>query len=57
MRFLTPDWVTHRSTLKGERIPKAGGTGTPFETKYIDLLRRTAEGKWEVVYRMWSDNS
>lgn len=56
MRFLTPEWVIHRSTLKGERIPRTGGSGIPFETKYVDLLHRTVEGKWEVVYRMWSDN-
>jgi uncharacterized protein (TIGR02246 family) len=56
MRFLGPDWVVYRSTLRGQRIPKAGGEATPFETKYLDLLHRTAAGKWEVVYRAWSDN-
>jgi ketosteroid isomerase-like protein len=56
MRFLTPDWVVHRGTLRGQRIPKAGGDSVPFETKYVDLLHRTADGGWEVAYRMWSDN-
>jgi uncharacterized protein (TIGR02246 family) len=56
VRFLTPDWVSYRSTLKGERIPKTGGPGSPFETKYVDLLHRNEAGRWEVVYRMWSDN-
>jgi uncharacterized protein (TIGR02246 family) len=56
IRFLTPDWVTYRTTLKGERVPKTGGPGSPFETKYVDLLHRNTEGRWEVVYRMWSDN-
>ena len=56
MRFLTPEWVSVRTTLKGSRVPKTGGEGTPFETKYVDLLHRTAEGRWEVIYRMWSDN-
>lgn len=56
IRFLTPDWVLYRSTLSGQRVPKAGGEPVPFETKYVDVLRRTPEGRWEVVSRMWSDN-
>ena len=56
MRFLTSDWVMHRGTLRGQRTPRAGGPATPFETKYVDVLHRTAEGRWEVSYRMWSDN-
>ena len=55
MRFLNPDWVVYRTTLRGQRVPKAGGDPTPFETKYVDLLHRTATG-WEVAFRMWSDN-
>ena len=47
--------LTRRSTLRGQRMPKAGGEAVPFETKYIDLLHRTSTG-WEVAFRMWSDN-
>lgn len=56
MRFLTPAWVVHRSTLRGQRLPRAGGDPVPFETKYVDLLHRTEDGSWEVAFRMWSDN-
>ena len=56
MRFLSPEWVVYRSTLRGQRVPKAGGDSIPFETKYLDLLRRTDTGSWEVACRMWSDN-
>ena len=57
IRFLSPVWVLHRSTLRGKRIPKAGGTPISFETKYVDLLHRTdSGGRWEVSYRIWSDN-
>jgi ketosteroid isomerase-like protein len=56
MRFLGPNWVVYRSTLRGQRVPKAGGDPVPFETKYLDLLHRTEAGRWEVVYRMWSDD-
>jgi uncharacterized protein (TIGR02246 family) len=56
IRFLGPAWVVHRSTLRGQRLPKAGGDPVPFETKYFDLLHRHESGRWEVVYRMWSDN-
>lgn len=56
LRFLSPTWVVYRSTLRGQRVPKAGGDPVPFETKYVDLLQRTDSGRWEVAYRMWSDN-
>ena len=56
MRFLGAGWVVHRGTLRGQRIPKAGGESVAFETKYMDLLHRAESGRWEVVYRMWSDN-
>jgi ketosteroid isomerase-like protein len=56
LRFLSPTLVAYRSTLRGQRVPKAGGPPVAFETKYLDLLRRTSAGDWEVLYRMWSDN-
>ena len=56
IRFLDPTWVIHRSTLRGQRLPKAGGDPVAFETKYFDVLHRGEHGRWEVVYRMWSDN-
>jgi ketosteroid isomerase-like protein len=56
LRFLAADWVVYRSTLRGQRVPKSGGNTVPFETKYVDLLHRTAPDRWEVVFRMWSDN-
>jgi uncharacterized protein (TIGR02246 family) len=56
MRFLSPEWVVYRSTLRGERVPKDGSTAVPFETKYVDLLHRKTDGEWEVAFRMWSDN-
>ncbi|NUQ12430.1 MAG: DUF4440 domain-containing protein [Gemmatimonadaceae bacterium] len=54
MRFLSASLVLHRTTLSGERVPKAGGPAVPFRTRYVDLLRRTADG-WEVLYRIWND--
>jgi uncharacterized protein (TIGR02246 family) len=56
IRFLDGGWAIYRSTLKGQRIPKAGGAPQPFETKYFDVLQRSPEGRWQVAYRMWSDN-
>jgi uncharacterized protein (TIGR02246 family) len=56
VRFLGPEWVVQRTTLRGRRVPKAGGDAVPFETKYLDLLHRAATGRWEVAYRMWSDS-
>jgi ketosteroid isomerase-like protein len=56
MRFLSPTWVVYRSTLRGQHVPKAGGDPVPFETKYVDVLHRGDAGRWQVVYRMWSDN-
>ena len=57
VRFLGSDWVVYRSTLSGQRVPKTGGEASAFETKYFDVLHRGADGKWQVAYRMWSDNT
>jgi uncharacterized protein (TIGR02246 family) len=56
IRFIAPGLVVYRSTLRGQRISKAGGSAEPFETKYFDLLRRAEDGRWQVLYRAWSDN-
>lgn len=50
------NWVIYRSTLKGKRVPKAGGEGEPFETKSFDVLRKKTDGSWEFARRMWSSN-
>jgi len=49
-------FVLYRSTLKGQRTPKAGGRPEPFESKYFDVLRRKADGGYEFIRRMWSSN-
>jgi uncharacterized protein (TIGR02246 family) len=56
VRFLDNDWVVYRGTLSGMRVMKADNSSTPFETKYFDVLHRGAGGRWQVAYRMWSDN-
>lgn len=53
---LSGGFVLYRSTLKGRRVPKAGGEGEPFESKYFDVLRRKPEGGYEFTRRMWSSN-
>jgi uncharacterized protein (TIGR02246 family) len=50
------DFAIYLSTLKGQRIPLAGGSPVPFETKYFDVLQRSPTGGWQFRYRMWSDN-
>ena len=49
-------FVICRSTLKGERTPKAGGKPEAFENKYFDVLRRKPDGGYEFTRRMWSSN-
>ena len=50
------DVAVVRTTLAGKRVPKAGGDPVPFETKYLDVLRRSGDGRWEFVSRMWNSN-
>jgi uncharacterized protein (TIGR02246 family) len=57
VRFLDSDWVVYRGTLSGVRTMKADGASAPFETKYFDVLHRGTDGRWQVTYRMWSDNA
>lgn len=54
--MLGDSFAVYRGTLRGDRVPKAGGPPLPFDTKYFDLLHRKADGGWEIVYRMWSGN-
>ena len=49
-------FVIYRSTLKGQRVARAGGDPQPFETKYLDVLRRKPDGGYEFVRRMWNSN-
>lgn len=49
-------FVIFRSTLKGQRVPKAGGSPEAFENKYFDVLRRKPDGGYEFMRRMWSSN-
>jgi uncharacterized protein (TIGR02246 family) len=56
VRFLASDWVVYRGTLSGTRTMKADNSSRPFETKYFDVLHRGPDGRWQVAYRMWSDN-
>lgn len=53
---VTGGFVIYRSTLKGQRVPKAGGQPEAFENKYFDVLRRKADGGYEFTRRMWSSN-
>jgi ketosteroid isomerase-like protein len=48
--------VLRRSTRKGERAGAAGAPPRPFEVKYFDVLRRKADGGYELARRMWSSN-
>jgi ketosteroid isomerase-like protein len=49
-------FVLYRSTLRGRRVPKAGGEPEPFESKYLDVLRRKPDGGYELTSRIWSSN-
>lgn len=53
---VTGNLAVARSTVRGKRTPKSGGEPIPFETKYLDVLRKTSDGRWEFVYRMWNNN-
>lgn len=44
------------SASEGQRVPKAGGTSEPLESKYFDVLRRKRGGGYEFTRRMWSSN-
>jgi len=45
-----------RTTLRGQRESRETGDALAFEEKYLDLLRRTSDGNWEFVARMWNSN-
>jgi uncharacterized protein (TIGR02246 family) len=53
---VTGNLAVARSAVRGKRTPKSGGESFLFETKYLDVLRKTSDGRWEFVYRMWNNN-
>jgi uncharacterized protein (TIGR02246 family) len=50
------DVAVVRTTLRGKRVSKADGAEKPFETKYLDVLQRAADGRWMFLSRMWNSN-
>ena len=42
---VTGNLAVARSTVRGRRMPKSGGDPVPFETKYLDVLRKTSDGR------------
>jgi ketosteroid isomerase-like protein len=46
---------TYRATLTPK---KTGGKPMPTEEgKYVEVLKKQADGSWKIVYDMWSSNA
>jgi ketosteroid isomerase-like protein len=51
-----PQLAVRRFRSVGLYIPKEGGEPVPYDQKYVDHLRKRADGRWEIVLHMWSPN-
>jgi ketosteroid isomerase-like protein len=51
-----PELAVRRFRSVGNYIPKDGGEPIPYDQKYVDHLRKTSDGRWEIVLHMWSPN-
>jgi uncharacterized protein (TIGR02246 family) len=41
----------------GTFTPKAGGASVSFDNKYVWILRKGAQGRWQIVRVMWNSNA
>ena len=46
--------AVRRFTSTGVYIPRSGGESVPFDQKYVDVLRKDADGSWKLTLHMWS---
>ena len=51
------DLALRRWRSVGRYIPSDGSEPVPYDQKYVDCLRKTTDGSWQVVMHMWSSNN
>ena len=51
------DLAVRRFRSVGRYIPSDGSDPVPYDQKYVDYLRKTTDGRWQVVLHMWSSNN
>jgi ketosteroid isomerase-like protein len=51
-----PHFAFRRWRSIGEYVPVDGSGPVPYDQKYVDQLRKKADGSWEIVLHMWSPN-
>jgi len=65
--FSLPEWTTEEITVSGDLAvhrhsgvpvfsPKAGGDSQREDRKYMDVMRRTADGRWLLARHMYNLN-
>ena len=66
-KFLLPDWATDEIVVSGDMPvhrcsgvailePRSGGESTLLDRKYLDILRKGADGRWRVSHHMFNLN-
>jgi ketosteroid isomerase-like protein len=50
------DWAYERGTYRMTLTPKVGGELIKDEGKYLDILRKQADGSWKYARVSWSSN-
>jgi ketosteroid isomerase-like protein len=51
------DLAVRRFRSVGRYIPADGSDPVPYDQKYVDYLRKTPNGNWQLVLHMWSSNN
>jgi len=54
--LISGDLAVHRYSSKPEFTPKVGGESFTVNRKYIDVMRKDAEGKWLLARHMYNLN-
>ena len=48
------DWGYGRGTWKNTLTPKAGGDAVEIEGKYLNIVKREADGGWKIHRHIWN---
>ena len=54
---LGTDLAVRRWRSVGRYVPSDGSAPIPYDQKYVDCLRKTTDGSWQIVMHMWSSNN
>lgn len=54
--WVAGNWAFSRGTFTRSRTPKAGGETAVYDGKYLDILKKQADGSWKIFRDCYNSN-